>query len=215
MPTEPAAALPCGWARWLRGRWLAGLLLVTGLLWAAAASAQSVAVDVPQLQLERADDGVYLSATVEFELPALVKDALEKGIPVFFVTEADVLRRRWYWTDERIAESTRYMRLAYQPLTRRWRLNVSPNPFGNIGLGVSLSQNFDGLDDALFALKRVNRWRIAEQAQLADDQSYRVDFQFRLDTSQLPRPLQMGILGRADWSLSVDRSLPLGPGTEK
>lgn len=188
-----------------------GLLLAFGLCASGGTFAQSVTVDVPQLRIERADDGVYLSATVDFDLPALVKDALTKGIPVFFVTEADVLRHRWYWADQLVTQSSRHMRLAYQPLTRRWRLNVSPHPFGNAGLGVSLSQNFDDLSDALLALKRVNRWRIADRDQLAGNDRYRVDFRFRLDTSQLPRPLQMGILGRADWSLSAERSLPLDP----
>jgi hypothetical protein len=185
--------------------------LALGLCASGGTFAQSVTVDVPQLRIERADDGVYLSATVDFDLPPLVKDALTKGIPVFFVTEAEVLRHRWYWADERVTEASRHMRLAYQPLTRRWRLNVSPHPFGDVGLGVSLSQNFDDLNDALSALKRVNRWRIADRDQVAGDDRYRVDFRFRLDTSQLPRPLQMGILGRADWSLSAERSLPLDP----
>ena len=38
-----------------------------------------------------------------------------------------------------------------------------------------------------------------------------VDFRFRLDTSQLPRPFQIGVVGQADWNISVERSarLPL------
>ena len=40
---------------------------------------------------------------------------------------------------------------------------------------------------------------------------YTVDFDFRLDTTQLPRPLQMGVAGRADWSLSAERTLPVDP----
>lgn len=188
--------------------------LLLALVVGRDAHAQARVVEVPQLQVERADDGLYLSATVDFDLPPLVEDALLKGIPVFFVAEAEVLRSRWYWADQRVTESDRHMRLAYQPLTRRWRLNVSSTPFSNVGLGVALSQNFDALGDALFALKRVSRWRIADLEQVSGPERYRVDFRFRLDTSQLPRPLQMGILGRADWSLSTERALSLDPASD-
>ena len=214
MRPEPACIVRwSGLASVLR-LWAAVLLGFIGLCGGGLASAQARMVEVPQLRIERADDGLYLSATVDFELPALVEDALLKGIPVFFMTGAEVLRHRWYWADQQVAEASRYMRLAYQPLTRRWRLNVSPTPIGNVGLGVALSQNFDELADALFALKRVNRWRIAERDQITGDERLRVDFRFQLDTTQLPQPLQMGILGRADWSLSAERSLPLDAGSE-
>ena len=46
-----------------------------------------------------------------------------------------------------VAEATRYLRLSYQPLTRRWRLSTSSVPFTNSGLGVVLGQNFDELDE--------------------------------------------------------------------
>ena len=44
--------------------------------------------EVTQLRVERTDEGVLLSATVRFELPPVVEDALAKGIPMFFVAEA-------------------------------------------------------------------------------------------------------------------------------
>ncbi|MCS4510278.1 DUF4390 domain-containing protein [Xylophilus ampelinus] len=191
----------------------AACIVACGLLAAGQppAFAQAHGVEVPLLRLERADDGLYLSATLGFELPPLVEDALYKGIPVFFVAEADVLRDRWYWSDQRVANAVRYIRLAFQPLTRRWRLNVSPTPIGNAGLGVALSQNFEELPEALASIQRLARWRIADLHDVEADGRYSVEFRFRLDTSQLPRPLQMGVISRSDWSLSTERSLRLLP----
>lgn len=177
-----------------------------------AAHAQSVQAVVSQLRLEEADDGVFLSAAVQFELPPGVNDVLDKGIAIFFVAEAELFAERWYWTDRRMARVTRHMRLAYQPLTRRWRLNVSSAPIGNAGLGVSLNQNFDTLSDALEAIKRVGRLRLGDRADIADDGGlHPVAFSFRLDTSQLPRPFQIGVAGQADWNIVAERSarLPL------
>lgn len=158
------------------------------------------------LQLERSEDGVYLSGALSLQLPALVEDALYKGIAMYFITEAEVARERWYWQDQQVARAVRYLRLSYQPLTRRWRLNVSATPFEKTGLGVVLGQNFDDLDEALDAMQRIARWRIAEPAAVAVGTRYQVQLNLRLDLSQLPRPLQIGALGRSAWELDVARS---------
>ena len=39
--------------------------------------------------------------------------------------------------------------------------------------------------------------------------SYTLEFRFRLDASQLPRPLQIGTLGQSDWIISAAASQPL------
>jgi len=125
---------------------------------------------------------------------------------MFFVMEAQVRRDRWYWSDRVVAEATRYLRLSYQPLTRRWRLSTSSVPFTNSGLGVVLGQNFDELDEALSAMRRVIRWRIGDADVLEPNAAHTVQLRFRLDMSQLPRPLQIGAVGRSDWNLLVFRS---------
>ena len=60
--------------------------------------------ELAQLRLERNGDGVYLNAAVQFELPALVEEVLDKGIAVYFVAEAELFRERWYWTDQKVAQ---------------------------------------------------------------------------------------------------------------
>jgi len=193
--------------------------LAAGLTATPAAAAladvfsSSGSAEVTQLRLERSDDGVYLSAAVQFELPALVIEVLEKGIAIYFVADAEVFRERWYWMDREVARASRHMRLAFQPLTRRWRLNVSPDPITNIGLGVVFNQNFDTLGDALAAIKRIGRLRLGDMAELGDEPVHPVIFRFRLDISQLPRPLQIGFVGNADWNVAAERKarLPLEP----
>ena len=101
------------------------------------------------------------------------------------------------------------MRLAYQPLSRRWRLNVSSVPIANAGLGVSLNQNFDSLPEALDAIKRIGRLRLADRSEVGDETTQPVQFSFKLDTTQLPRPFQIGVAGQADWNIVVERSARL------
>ena len=62
------------------------------------------------------------------------------------------------------------------------------------------------LDEALSAMRRVIRWRIGDADVLEPNAAHTVQLRFRLDMSQLPRPLQIGAVGRSDWSLLVFRS---------
>jgi hypothetical protein len=178
----------------------------------ARAAAQTPLAEVTQMKLERSGDDIYLTAAVQFELPTLVEEVLDKGIAVYFVAEAELYRERWYWTDQKVAQVARHMRLAYQPLTRRWRLNVSPVPITNAGFGATLNQNFDTLADALDAVKRVGRLRMGDLNEISEDAVHPVQFRFRLDTSQLPRPFQIGVAGQADWNIVAERTAKLAVG---
>lgn len=151
-------------------------------------------IDLDKLAVIHSDEGVLLSYSVRFDLPRDLEQALSKGIAVVFVAEANVFRKRWYWTDQIRSETSRRWRLAYQPLTRRWKLTLD-----------GLSRHFTNLNDALDALRRTDRWRIADPIPGADEQDCYVDFSFRLDTDELPRPLQIGLGGRPEWNLDVQR----------
>jgi hypothetical protein len=188
------------------------VLLACALLWAAhPAPVRAQGAEVTQLELARGADGLELGASIRFDLPAVVQDALFKGLPVIFVEEVEVYRERWYWLDKRVAGAQRHMRLVFQPLIRRWRLSVGSGAGGNAELGVALSQHFDTLEEALGVIRRVSGWRVAEFAQLETGAEHRVEFRFRLDVAQLPRPLQIGTLGESDWVLNAGASRRVKP----
>lgn len=170
--------------------------------------AQAVGAELSQLQIERAGDAALLSATTRFDLPPAVEDALLKGIPIIFVAEAELVRERWYWTNKKVASAERHMRLAFQPLTRRWRLNIASGPIAMNGIGMALTQYFDTLAEAMAAVQRISRWKIADASELDLSQRHILQFRFRLDVTQLPRPLQIGTLGDTDWDLAVSTTRP-------
>ena len=185
-------------------RCVGALMICIGLI---QVSPNAQAAEIGQLNVERAEDGIYLSANVRFDLPNPVEDALVKGIAMFFVVEADIYQSRWYWTDRRVASAARTIRLAYQPLTRVWRVNIVNGVVqGAGGLRATLNQNYDSLTDALSAVQRLSRWRVADNADLEPDASYKLDFSYSLDLSQLPRPFQIGVVGQKDWTISAQRT---------
>ena len=172
--------------------WGAGTAFLAG-----APSARASAAGLTAFELTREDDGVYLSYAVEFELGRSVDDALVKSVPLFFVAEVEIFRERWYWRDRRVAHGARTWRIVYQPLTSTYRVTT-------VG---GLSQTYAARAEAIASISRAARWKVAEPGQLEEGGRHYLEFQYRLDTAQLPRPMQIGISGEPDWQLSVKRTL--------
>jgi Domain of unknown function (DUF4390) len=176
-------------------RFLLALALMAAL---GSGLVRAQAVDLPTLQLQRQDGELTLDFSARLQLSRTVEDALQRGVPVYFVSQATVYRSRWYWRDERVARVTRSWRLAYQPLTSTWRVGVG-----------AIIQSYPTLADALAAISRTSGWKLADLSQIDPDARHYVDFSFRLDTSQLPSPMLIGLTGQADWQLGVERTLRL------
>ncbi len=169
------------------------------------AAAQNETPEVVQFRVEREEDGLLLSALVRLELTPVVEDALLKGVPMFFLAEAEIFRSRWYWYDQKVVAASKGFRLAYQPLTRRWRLSAAQGSQSDGGAAI-LNQHFESLPEAMATLRRITRWRIAEAAEVPAGSGHYVNFRFRLDVSQLPRPFQIGAVGQADWNIAASIS---------
>ena len=172
------------------------LLGAMTLLGSARVSAQGV--DLTAFQVTRDEGELALDFAVRLSLPKTVEDGLLRGVPVYFVAQAELYRARWYWRDARVARVTRSWRIAYQPLTGTWR----------VGLG-GLNQSYASMAEALAAASRGTGWRLADLSQLDPDERYYLEFRYRLDTSQLPSPMQIGVGGQSGWTMGIERVLRL------
>ncbi len=184
-----ASGLP--WRVWrLCALWLIALL--------AAAPGHAAPVELPQLEVLRTEQGLAIEFDARFDLPPGVEDALQKGVALHFVAEAELAHARWYWRDKRLAQVRRTWRLAYQPLTLNYRVSLG-----------GLAQTYGTLREALRAVQRLSAWRIgdSDDAQEAD---YLV-FRYWLDLDQLPRPLLISIGSQPEWSLRIERTILLPP----
>ncbi len=157
-------------------------------LCAPGASAEEI--EVRDARLVAADDGIVLDADFAFELTSRLEDALAKGVPLYFVTEFELVRPRWYWLDERVAATARSTRLSFHALTRTYRLTTG-----------ALHQSFATLDEAQRALSTVRGWQVLAKDALKPDTSYVAYARMRLDTAQLPKPFQVSALANRDWTL--------------
>jgi len=159
-----------------------------------ASSFASDGVDLSQAHIEADDDGYKLSATFSFDLNRGLEDVINRGLTLYFTTDVELTRPRWYWFDEKAINATQTIRLQYNLITRRY----------NVAINGSLQQSFNTLDDALALIRRPSRWLIADKSALKVGEIYQVAIRMGLDTGLLSKPAQINALNNSDWRLSSD-----------
>lgn len=169
------------------------ILLGVAVFVAATAPAHAEAtIQIRSVKLEAIDEGYQFDADFEITLNHRLEYALEKGIVLYFVTELNLLNSRWYWLDEKVAQSRVREGLSYYALTRQYRLSRG-----------TLAQNFSTLEEALQALSRVRNRPIIASTELKQDTDYTVEVRMRLDIAALPKPFQVETLGSREWDLGT------------
>jgi hypothetical protein len=172
---------------------LLSALLALWFLVFAAVGAHAQGIEVRRASLQNADDGYVLEADFDVVLTHTLEEALNKGVPLYFQLEFELIRPRWYWFNEKIAGSVQDYRLAFNPLTRQYRLGVG-----------RLHQNFATLAEAINVMSHIRRREDIPPGALHKDNTYVGAVRLRLDTSQLPKPFQVNALGSREWQLSSD-----------
>ncbi len=177
-------------------------VLITLSLFSVTANAEGI--KLKSAELERVDNDWLLNATFKIELSPGLEDAVQKGVVLYFQTEFDVTRSRWYWFDEKPALAQRLTRLSYQPMTQQYRI-------ASEGFTFSAKTIFE----ALQAVGSIGGWRVIDGSQIDASKSYTAALRMTLDLSKLPKPFQVNALNNRDWNVSSDwvrfPFLPTGP----
>ena len=168
---------------------------LTLLLGAVSAEVRAADIDISQVKIEPNDEGFALSANYEFELNHGLEDAVVRGFPLFFTTELELTRPRWYWFDEKAIVTRQTMRLSYNVLTRQYYVAI---------LG-SVHQTYNTLEEALSLIRRPNRWLVASKNMIKPGETYLGKLRMRLDVQYLSKPIQINSINNSDWRLSSDK----------
>jgi Domain of unknown function (DUF4390) len=150
-------------------------------------------IKIKSFELEKVDNDWLLNATFQIELSPGLEDAVQKGVVLYFQTEFDLTRSRWYWFDEKSALVQRQTRLSYQPLTQQYRIASE---------GFTFSAKT--ISEALQAVGSIGGWHVIDNAQLDPSRSYTAALRMTLDLSKLPKPFQVNALNNRDWNVSSD-----------
>lgn len=168
--------------------------LFAALLFALTAfAARAEGIDVRSATLVPEEDGWSLEADFDIQLNGRLEEAINRGIPLYFVVDFELAKPRWYWLDEKPVQQSLIYKVSYTPLLRQYRLSVGNN-----------YQNFTRLDEVTRALSRLRGWHVAEKGALKKDIAYQAGLRMRLDTAQLPKPFQVNAIASRDWTLASD-----------
>lgn len=172
------------------------LLLLSVLCFSFAVSASKSVAD-ENAQVLRVDpvarDGkLYLDADVQLDIEGDLRNVAQKGIPIYFTADTEIVSKRWWWLDKTVASEQITWRIVYNALTRQWR----------VGTG-ELSLPEASLDDALARVRHIRGWDVADLSDFAHDDIYYGRLRVRLDTSLLARPFQVDALNSSAWSLAT------------
>ncbi|MEO6567056.1 MAG: DUF4390 domain-containing protein [Casimicrobiaceae bacterium] len=172
--------------------WAVVALLVAGLaLLTPPAYADSIPVKSAEL---RAIDGeVVLNAEFDFVFNPTLEDALQNGIPLYFVLDIELSRARWWWLDEKVVQTTLTYRVSYNALTRQYR----------VASGL-LSQSYGSLDEVQRYIGRITSRPVIRLDALTSGARYDAAVRLRLDVNQLPKPFQVNALASREWTLASE-----------
>jgi hypothetical protein len=163
------------------------------LLLAAGPLARAEGIEVTSATIEPAEDGWALDATFDVQFGPRLEEAVNRGVPLYFVVEFELAKPRWYWFDDKPVQLSQTYRISYTPLLRQYRLSVG-----------SVYQNFTRFEEVTRVLSRLRGWHVADKGALKKDQVYQAAVRMRLDTAQLPKPFQLNAISSREWTLDSD-----------
>jgi len=174
---------------------LARALLLASFVMLVAPPAMAEGIVVQSAAIEPADDGWNLEALFDIQFSQRLEEAVNRGVPLYFVVEFELARPRWYWFDEKPVQLSQTYKISYTPLLRQYRLS-----YGTGGI----YQNFTRFEEVTRVLSRLRGWHVADNGALKKDQVYQASLRMRLDTAQLPKPFQLNAIASRDWTLASD-----------
>ena len=173
---------------------LAGLAAALGIgATLGSGDARADIIGVKSAEVRADEDEYVLNAEFDLTLNATLEEALHRGVPLYFIFEFEIARPRWYWFDEKVVTTTTQYRIAWNALTRQYRVSS--------GLFV---QTLYSLEEVQRFLSRVTSRPVAKRDELTKGSRYEAAVRLRLDVTQLPKPFQVDALASREWSLQSD-----------
>ncbi|PLC48889.1 hypothetical protein CR159_16285 [Pollutimonas subterranea] len=173
-------------------RLLLSVFLCVSLVAFVDAGAQPEAERVVRVEPVVRDGKLYIDADIDFAVSGDLRNAAQKGVPIYFTADLEVVSKRWWWFDKTVISEQKTWRVVYNALTRQWR----------VGSG-DLSLPESSLDDALSLLRNIRGWDVADIKDLETDELYEGRLRLRLNTSLLARPFQVDAFNSSAWSLAT------------
>lgn len=174
---------------------LLALMLMSVLVVATAQQDSATRVTAVKLEPSKAPAAAAwnLAAEFEIELGYKLREAVDRGLPLQFAVDFQLMRARWYWMDEEVISTTYPLSLSYNALTRTYKVVTPTNTY-----------NTPTLEDAMQHMTKVRDWAVIPRDRIEVGQPYTAQVRFRLVLTELPKPFQISALVNSEWDLSSE-----------
>lgn len=189
-------SLHFGWKLNLIVSFFVSLLLSSSMVFAATNS-----ITIKQADLQLVDDFYLLNAEISIDFDAEIEEAINKGVPLHFLIEFQVVSPRKYWFDDEIITTTNRVVLSYHALTKQYLVNRETH-----------QKSFETLDEAVDELLQLTDLKVFEKVLIEKDANYKAALLMRLDQAKLPKAIQVDAIASEKWNITSQKyEWPLKP----
>ncbi len=164
------------------------------LLTCLLASAAAHHIVVKNADLKPSGEFYLLNADLEISLGEKVEEAINKGVPVEFLYEFELVRPRFFWFDAEVIKTKTRIKLSYHALSRQYLVSQDGR-----------QTSHDILSEAMIELVQLYDWKVFNKAVIEPRQKYQALLSMRLDQSKLPKAIQVDAIGSEDWNLASEQ----------
>ena len=169
-------------------------LLLSLFLGSSIVFAASNTILIKQAELQATDEFYLLNAEISITFDSEIEEAINKGVPLHFLIEFQVVSPRKYWFDDEIMTTTSFVSLSYHALSRQYLVNRDKH-----------QKSFETLNEARDELSQLIDLKVLEKSLLEKDGNYKAALLMRLDQSELPKAIQVDAIATEKWNLTSQK----------
>ena len=158
------------------------------------ALAAGSSINIKNAELELQDDYYGLNADVDMSFDKEIEEAINKGVPLNFLIEFQIVSPRKYWFDDEIVTTSQSVSLSYHALSRQYLVNRGAH-----------QQSFASLNEAMRELVTLNDWKVVDKSALEKSEVYKAALLIRLDQTKLPKAIQVDTIASEKWNISSQK----------
>lgn len=149
---------------------------------------------VKSADLKPSGDVYKLNIYSEISLDSKIEEAINKGVPLTFIYEFQLVHPRKYWLDEVVASTSTHVTLSYHALSRQYLVSQDGH-----------QTSYEILSEALIDLIQFEDWKVLDRSKIEKGLEYKAAVLVRLDKSKLPKALQVDAIGAKEWDLISEK----------
>lgn len=180
-------------------RWRHPWLVCCAALLCAAAFADARAQDQRRFEIRNAfvelqDEAWLLDVRLDLTLGKAAQQALDEGVPLVFVLEAEASVERRFIPDEIVVSLTRRWQIAHDAISERYVVT---------DLATDEQVSHASQVEALEALSRISAVDVADTGKLPPDGRFDMRVRATIEIGELPAAIKMLVFWK-NWSRSTD-----------